>query len=517
MIDVMLMDHLPNGLPDTLLENDSNGAPRLLHLLPHPDRSYRRWIARLIRQKLKLEGSDTDVLFRYFCKRRLRQLQFWSAAERIENGSFKHDSFPFSLDLILLQRIDDGDAPAEFDEVRFTEVCPEWPILKANIERLTERSFESVPAKALRLLMLWPIVQERIGHWKDDEPKDWPTLEAIFSLSSITDSPWFINQAMLLSPNVRSRLQKIFQQCDKDSQLAMSASEASDDADVDGPSDPLSQKPASTEDIEDMKIAGTDWPTLAARIAEVGTLMSRSLPVAWSGRRAEMIAVLEDALAALKQCDPQEEARARLNKGIEEFSTRLAGLDQEPDLDSVISELGIRLSEWQSQTKDAPAHDVVKLGSALWVALSQLDGQLVVLREAHEKHVAVRQKHLLAQKTAEERPSITTRRAAAVLRAEDSAAEGCLLDAHDSLLQLFVVPRASDHGAPPTTEELESSVDLQTVPILSPANSSQQLKEAAALRSLDETVTRVNSTVDDESIKKDEAQEGTASLHTPPA
>jgi hypothetical protein len=99
-----------------------------------------------------------------------------------------------------------------------------------------------------------------------------------------------------------------------------------------------------------------------------------------------------------------------------------------------------------------------------------------------------------------------------------------LLDAHDSLLQLFVVPRASDHSALPNSNQPESSVDLQTVPVPSPAsNSSQELKEGVALQSLDETVTHVNSTADDGSINaspagrapsKDVAQQGTAALQT---
>jgi hypothetical protein len=520
MTDATSMEHLPDGLPDTLLENDSKGVPRLFHVLPHPDRSYRRWIARLVRQIFKVDGSDTDVLFGYFSNRHLRQLQFWSAARRMENGTFKHDSFPFSLDLILLQRIDDGDAPAEFDETRFAEACPEWPILKSNIERLTKQTFELVPAKGLRLLMLWPIIQERVSHWKDDELKDWPTFEAIFSLSSITDSPWFLNQAMAFSPDCRNRLKKILHDYDKDAQLAMQELGANDIASVDGPADCSFQTPAFTEAMANMKNVGTDWPTVAARIAEVGIVMGKSPPAAWSERRAEMIAVLEDSLAALKKFDPQEDARSRLKKGIEEFGARLGELDRQPAFHSAISELGTHLSEWQSRTLDLPAHDIVRLGGAIWAALNQLDSQLGALRDAHEKHDAIRQKYLLAQKEAEERNSLTTRRAAAILRAEDSAAEGRLLDAHDSLLQLFAVPSLSDYGAVAKEDE-PKSLDLKTDPIPPALNSSKDLEESAAPQPIDSIPTRVTSSADDELIKelragisasKELAQEGNPPL-----
>lgn len=447
MTEVLSFEHLPNGLPDTLLTEDGNGTPRVFHLFPHPDRSYRRWIAKLIRQNSKYDGTDSEVLVRFLSSRTGRQHQFWLAAERMERGTFKADSFPFSLDLILLQKADDGDAPPEFDEVRFSAACAEWPVLKANIERLAKRSFESVPAHGQRFLMLWLNIREQIRKWKDDERKDWPTLEAIFSLSSITDSPWFINQAMVLAPDISRRLRKLFQDKGKDIQVAKPECEQDDCPNGGVPGGTLETPATSADGYTDLEVE-SEWSALAVRITDVGNWLGKDPPNVWSERRGEIIEILESTLAAIKKYDPQDVARALLQKRINKFATRLTSFDSQAALESVIGVLRIRLTEWKSRAEDLPTDEIVRLGNAIGDALGQLGGQLVALRDAHAAHVEIRQKYLLAQKEAEEGPSIVTRRAAASLRAEDSKAESRLLDAHDSLLLLLNFPvAATSNGA----------------------------------------------------------------------
>lgn len=134
---------------------------------------------------LSILSNPADRFAAFWAVQRLR-------AKRMPYQGTK--SYAIALDQQLLDAWDPGWVELQLDEQQLLPSCPEWPRLRNRIEQ--SRYFEADPA-ALGVFMLWPRLVAALAGWDELAQERRLALgHAVFALSSISMSDWFVREAL---------------------------------------------------------------------------------------------------------------------------------------------------------------------------------------------------------------------------------------------------------------------------------------------------------------------------------
>jgi hypothetical protein len=89
--------------------------------------------------------------------------------------------------------------------------CPVWAEIQTHIQRTLER-ISKKPMKHFdnSVFMLWPRLRNELGRWEDlDVEYRKIVAHAIFSMSSISMSDWFVRQAIEICPGLNLEFGKL--------------------------------------------------------------------------------------------------------------------------------------------------------------------------------------------------------------------------------------------------------------------------------------------------------------------
>ncbi len=201
----VFLPYLPTGLADSLYQVDEHGVPRALRVLPDSSRAYRRRLAKELRRlaaarpEVSAEMRDWDdvsVILSFIEERRLAATVFWLAAANAR--AMDGPVLAPSLELALLRRERERHegVVGGFDEAVLARHCREWRSIRPDVERAANRRWHELPRAGLDLLMVWPALRDELADpgmsMDSDRARD--ALEGVFALSSVTNSPFFINE-----------------------------------------------------------------------------------------------------------------------------------------------------------------------------------------------------------------------------------------------------------------------------------------------------------------------------------
>ena len=171
-----------------------------------PDaRSYCEPDARLRRAVSK---TDWSVLT-YYLSASERFESFWYVVKRMldPQGRQGTKAYAVAVDVQLLKTYESGWLTLPFDESALIAECNEWPQIRSRIE---EHPGFNKGGTSLSMFMLWPRLLGDLRRWEAlDTDRQLEVGHAIFALSSIGWTDWFIAQAVACCPQLQPELGRL--------------------------------------------------------------------------------------------------------------------------------------------------------------------------------------------------------------------------------------------------------------------------------------------------------------------
>lgn len=197
------------------------------------------------------------ILLSYYLSAGQRSGNFWYVIKKLRdrNGTRGTDSYALALDVQLLAAYASDWNDLTLDEPALAAACPEWPAIRDRLEDSVKRIVKEPP---LGLFMLWPRLCDDLGRWDTlDAERRQVVGRAIFSLSSVGWTDWFIRDAIRRCPQLEPELGMLLTRHDD-------ALPTQEEAPLSGPieSPDQHQEPASA-----WKDA---WPVLLDRLEALG-------------------------------------------------------------------------------------------------------------------------------------------------------------------------------------------------------------------------------------------------------
>lgn len=159
------------------------------------------------------EGVDTTLprtelsLLARFIDQHPRAIAFWNLVaarrerRRSEAASASHI---VSLEAQLMRSYEPTWDTQEFDEEALRDACPPWPQIRARID---EETAHLVRRPRLTPCMLWLGLRRDLDHWPALDPKRRRAVaHAVFALSSVCWSDWFVREALRRCPELQPEL-----------------------------------------------------------------------------------------------------------------------------------------------------------------------------------------------------------------------------------------------------------------------------------------------------------------------
>jgi hypothetical protein len=124
---------------------------------------------------------------------------FWACAmERQRSGSLVCSSYCDAIDIQLLNGYDAAWPELKEDLAALNRDCPEWPRIRDKLLKFWQYSKVDMP---LGVFMLWPRLLSDLRGWETlNDQRRVQVGHAVFALSSIGWTHWFIDQALSLCP-----------------------------------------------------------------------------------------------------------------------------------------------------------------------------------------------------------------------------------------------------------------------------------------------------------------------------
>lgn len=153
------------------------------------------------------KATQTELeLLSLYCSPEERFHFFWRCAwTRVSpQGPAGPTSFALGLDVPLLDAFCQDWWKLPLDEAALIRVCPAWPDIRERIKAQRPDDFKHWP---LGVFMLWPKLLDELRRWDEiDQARRTTVARAIFSMSSIGYTDWFIRQAIELQPALGDEL-----------------------------------------------------------------------------------------------------------------------------------------------------------------------------------------------------------------------------------------------------------------------------------------------------------------------
>lgn len=316
-------NHLPvNGLPASLitLRGKTISAIALMAKAGVLNRKHREKLQAgvavhdaLSKAILAAAPTDDRGILSYYLNPAQRNSAFWKEVKVIADPQARRVvlAFEAAIDVQLLKAYEPNWLNLPLDADVLVTACPEWPRIKEQIEPFWKDNKGKIP---LGMFMLWPRLLEDLTWWNDLDPEKQTAVgRAIFALSSIGRTHWFIDEALArcpglegelgaLSSSAKPELKDVEPTPDQDNRQVNTAG-SSDHGEV--ASDPLVDLAASWAALgEELTRLQADWqdePTrvLLGRLALLGQ-EATDLLTAMPEEAVAPLDLLEEALAALR-------------------------------------------------------------------------------------------------------------------------------------------------------------------------------------------------------------------------
>jgi hypothetical protein len=288
----------------------------------------------------KIPKSEMNVLS-YYLSPDERFGNFWYAAKRMleSHGAIGSRAYSLAVDIQLLKAYEPNWLWLTLDEQALTASCPEWPRIRAQLENAEDSKTGKLP---LGLFMLWPRIANELSRWAElDAARRLELARAVFALSSVGWSDWFIKQALEICPELGSELGGLIRRT------------------TDVPAQPAPQGDAESADSADPskqdKVAvlrqHEAWGCLVHRLGELATELTERPTQEAVSELAALVAQLEEHCATLPHRDQPvaQQLAARLAELMAHLRS-LAGRDGFQWLDDDL--IGQIEARWQLATHD---------------------------------------------------------------------------------------------------------------------------------------------------------------------
>lgn len=279
---------------------------------------------------------DVNLVMRY-CVAWERLFYFWRAARtRAERtGPAGPRSFALALDVQLLDEYRPDWWTLELDEVSLGVACPVWSEIRERIRGEAGGDFRHWP---LGTFMVWPEVLAELRRWDDLAAERRVAVgRAVFALSSIGYTDWFIHAALKVQPQLQDELGALVRRTDR-----KTPDEVAPDLCNEG-------RPTAEQRQE-------AWPRLLDRLDQLCKGL-RSQP---TRDQIDSLAALSDEFARWANTLPSEsrDAAAECGEKVNEVLRALKNLAADADFawldDELVSQLAAR---WESALAKCGADD----------------------------------------------------------------------------------------------------------------------------------------------------------------
>jgi len=406
-----------------------------------------RWAPEVVRSAIS--ARDLAVLTHYLDPTK-RFNAFWGLMRRAAAGEGLKGSMAYamSVDIQLLDAFAPEWMSAEFDEEAFGRACDEWGVIRDCLYARTDIQ----QSAGLAAFMLWPRIVEDLLAWEDLEPaRRIVVCNAVFVLSSIGWSTWFVRQAIERCPAAAAELGQLLPE-DKAKQEGAEAVDTSS-------ADPGAFEP-SASDVP--PALGQGWDALLTRLDQISEEIhrqpTRNAVFDLSLLAADFEAIAKDLPARAVSDIAQFEAGRRA------LIDYLIALAQRAPFDWLDTELIEQIdARWALEHAEAPerlaalsedaAHAVDRIRHAAADYASKLDAQAHAQREVGLADDALRTAIGFADKNAARRQLTHARRSQIKAEEAQHAQQSALLDAATP----FGGPFETGHTCAQETVEADSS------------------------------------------------------------
>lgn len=379
-----------DGLPKSLVEKEGStvAVVSLMQRQGWLNRDRRRHIQTAAKLPVEVSHavaariSKTDwTVLTYYLSARHRWENFWSVVLAKQTGHNAKGSMPYALavDIQLLDAYASDWFDLNYEEDTLVNSCSPWPEIKEKLLGFWKDPKVPMP---LGVFMLWPRLLKDLEQWhRLDEGQRLRVGHAIFALSSIGWTRWFIDDALSRCSDLERELGELKSPASKTPSEAAESSQDQMSQTAAGSQQDDSKSIESTDDLdsewsrlgEELNQIHSDWraaPTraLLGRLSAIGQCATRLLPLVPD----DTVPPREVFERALHELDK------RLHEAAEGDELPWLGVD---DLRRIMARWRIALAN----TQDDAA--VLELANDAGLALDRLNASITEVRAA-DAHVS---------------------------------------------------------------------------------------------------------------------------------
>lgn len=448
------------GLPSSLITLDGKVQPviALMQREAGLNRERRRTIQSDARSygepdaRLKEATSKTDwSVLTYYLSAEERFRSFWVVVKRVLEPQRRLGSkaYAFALDVQLLKGYEPDWLELSLDESELTADCEEWPRIRRRFEKHTGFDQCKTP---LGMFMLWPHLLADLKRWEDlSTDRRQQVGYAIFSLSSIGWTDWFVAKAVACCPELKPELGallKVRAPDATDDELEQTAEDLQADE-----TEQITSTGACTGGADDPGISDDPWSQMMRRLDAVAVEL-REHPTREAVDDLSQVAL---EFACLRESLPQ-----RLGSVAEQFEERhrelmvfLAETAAQPGFEwldaATLSQLDAR---WRlARAEHSEPDQIAELGADAAAAIVRTNEASEAFERAAESAKVSRQ---LAQTTEQALVTAKGFGQQAAAKRQHSDAQRHAIETEDAKL---ATQERLIHAASPFSEPFDFSVD----------------------------------------------------------
>lgn len=369
---------------------------------------------------------------------------FWACAmEKQRSGSLMCSHYSDAIDIQLLNGYDSVWPDLTEDSETLTRDCPEWPRIREKLLTFWKYSKVEMP---LGVFMLWPRLLADLRGWEAlDDQRRLQVGHAVFSLSSIGWTRWFIDQALSLCPALADEFEGL-DMSSRQKVVSASNEQSSEKAAISKTPEQEAGAKADSDSTDVVASVGDRWSGLGAEVVAIYD--------AWTDEPArELLAravALGESAAQLLAAMPEKVASPReyLELALDALRGRLLAATQQEGLHWFgTEELEGVLARWQLAAKETASD--VEVGSLVTdaeQALSRFSSAVIELQVAQAQ--VAETKIALAKLDEEQGVEVSLALRIGLAKRRDSAVEASSQAARrETEAMLAVLAAASPRGA----------------------------------------------------------------------
>lgn len=370
-----------------------------------------------------------------------RWTSFWECAmERQRRRSLcllSSSYYSGAIDIQLLNGYEVAWPDLKEDSEALCQYCQEWPQIREKLLSLWK--YKNKVEMPLGVFMLWPRLLADLRGWESlDEKRRLQVGHAVFSLSSIGLTQWFIDQALLFCPALAGEFEGLGTSSTKKVDLACNK-QSPEEATI---SKSTEQEMAANADLDVVESVGDRWSGLGTEVAAIHdawvnepnrALLARVVALGESA--AQLLAVMPS---------PQE----YLEVGLDALRGRLLAVAQQEGLNGFGTEdLEGVLARWRLAAKESASDvEICSLATDAEHALSRFDSAIINLQVAQAR--VAEAKIVLEKLNEEQSQNVSLALRIGLNKRRDNAVEASSDAARKEIKEMLaVLAAASPRGA----------------------------------------------------------------------